>query len=197
MIQIDNIDSLKPLNLFQNAYTEALEAGQKNIEAACLSTVSQSNNPHSRFINIKYINPSEFIFFSNFLSPKGQHINHNNNVALTFFWNEANIQIRVEGVISRLDDIRSDLHWSGRLQSKNALAISSRQSSLVKSYEDILSNYDNCIKTKDLSKRPSYWGGLVIEPSYFEFWQGHKSRLNKRDLYQFKEGVWDHSILQP
>ena len=68
---------------------------------------------------------------------------------------------------------------------------------MVKSYEDILSNYDNCIKTKDLSKRPSYWGGLVIEPFYFEFWQGHKSRLNKRDLYQFKEGVWDHSILQP
>ena len=41
----------------------------------------------------------------------------------------------------------------------------------------------NEIKDLNLFDRPSNWGGYSFKPYYFEFWEGHKSRLNKRNVY--------------
>ena len=70
--------------------------------------------PTSRFINIKYINNDEFIFFSNYKSSKAEDIDANKNVSLTFFWNSINVQIRIQGVVEKLDEYRSDAHWKLR-----------------------------------------------------------------------------------
>ena len=45
--------------------------------------------------------------------------------------------------------------------------------------------------------RPNFWGGYSFIPYYFEFWEGHESRLNKRDVYEMKSNEWEHGILQP
>ena len=197
MIEIGDVKNIEPFQKFLNLYKIATLAGQKNIEAACLGTVSRDNNPHSRFINIKYINKDEFVFFSNYLSAKGEHIKHNNKVSLVFYWNLAHIQIRLEGSRSKLSDKRSDLHWNKRLDSKNALAIASKQSSKSISYEDVLNNYNNCIDNKDLSERPDYWGGYIINPIYFEFWKGDKNRINEREVFELDGFDWRNYLLQP
>ena len=197
MIDFDpkKIDS--PFSEFLKFYENAEKSLQPNIEAACISTISNRNKPHSKFINIKYINKNKFIFFSNYNSNKAENIDFNNNVALIFFWNKTQTQIRIEGKISKLSKEKSDNHWKKRSKYKNALAISSMQSSLADSYEEVINNYESTLKENDLSVRPSYWGGYSIKPIYFEFWTGHKSRINKRTIFKKNGDEWEEYTLQP
>ena len=58
-------------------------------------------------------------------------------------------------------------------------------------------NYKQSLENDDLKKCPEYWGGYSFIPYYFEFWEGHHSRLNKRDIYELDGKDWTHSILQP
>lgn len=178
-------------------YHIATKNNQRNIEAASLSTISSDNKPHCRFINIKYVNENEFIFFSNYTSPKASDINFNSNIALTFFWNLANIQIRIEGEIKKLDEKRSDIHWGTRSVEKNALAFSSDQSKEIASFKEVKQNYDNALNNEDLTKRPKYWGGYVVVPHYFEFWEGSDLRLNKRKVFFKENEVWSKKLIQP
>ena len=63
MIDINNDKNIEPLAKFIKEYELALRLDQSNIEAACLSSISQNYTPDARFVNIKYINSNEFIFF--------------------------------------------------------------------------------------------------------------------------------------
>lgn len=196
MIKFQLQDNLEPYKIFHKKYKEAEAASQQNIEAACFSTCSDKKIPHSRFINIKYVNDNEFIFFSNYESLKAEDINHNNNVSLTFFWSSTNVQIRIQGLAHKLDGFRSDKHWFLREKEKNILAIASNQSSKIASYENVQKKYKE-FTTFDLTKRPNYWGGYVVVPYYFEIWQGHKSRINKREVYEIYNGNWNNFTLEP
>lgn len=80
---------------------------------------------------------------------------------------------------------------------KNVLAHSSMQSKPIESYEKVLEKYDSTLKKNKFSNRPDYWGGYSFTPYYFEFWDGHESRINKREVFQKIDGVWKQSILQP
>ena len=80
---------------------------------------------------------------------------------------------------------------------KNALAISSHQSSYIESYEGVQQNFSKALNSSNLSECPEYWGGFLFVPYYFEFWEGHKSRLNKRDAYEKVDDAWNHHVLQP
>ena len=40
----------------------------------------------------------------------------------------------------------------------------------------------------NLDECPNDWGGFLFKPYYFEFWKGHESRLNERDVYEIKNG---------
>lgn len=196
MISFNLSKDIIPYNIFLDMYMLAQRASQKNIEAACFSTCSDKKIPHSRFINIKYINDNEFIFFSNYQSLKAQDIQSNNNVALTFFWSSINVQIRIQGTISKLDDNRSNDHWKLRQNQKNILSISSNQSSPIASYSKVKKKYEE-FSNHDLSNRPNYWGGYAIIPNYFEIWQGHESRINKREVFELCDDNWKNFFLEP
>ena len=102
----------RPLNKLKDIYIESKNAGQKNIEALCLSTCGRDQRPSSRLINIKYITENSLVFFSNYDSKKAKDIQHNNNISGIFFWNNINIQIRLEGIINKIDSTESDEHFS-------------------------------------------------------------------------------------
>ena len=197
MISFGLENAKEPYLLFRSLYDAASKTSHRNIEAACLSSVSVDNKPRSRFINIKYINDEEFIFFSNYKSSKAKDFLCNNNVTLNFYWNSANTQIRVEGNIMKLDEDRSNKHWMLRNRDKNALAISSDQSSPSINFERIIEDYQYVLDSPGSLQRPDYWGGYLIIPNYFEFWTGHKSRLNNRKVFKIDNGSWESTILQP
>ena len=99
--------------------------------------------------------------------------------------------------IYKLDESLSDNYFKNRLKEKNALAISSMQSESISSFDLVKKNYLYALENQDLSKRPKSWGGYRFAPHEFEFWLGHKHRLNQRTHFKLSNGVWKKTLLQP
>jgi len=198
MIEFKNLYQEAPYLIFKEKYYKAIDAGQKNIEAIAISSYNiEKNEVDSRFVNLKFINEGKFIFFSNYNSPKSIAFNSNNQVGVLLYWPSINIQIRMKAKIQKTSTEYNNEYFQSRSLDKNALAISSNQSQVTQSYEQVIQEYKNVKENQDLTKCPDYWGGYSFTPYYFEFWEGHSSRLNKRDIYKSDGDAWNHSILQP
>ena len=200
MFEAINTPKLRPYEVFLDYYAKALKLKQSSIEAMVVSSFSKElNQTNSRFVNLKIINSTDFIFFSNYESPKAKEFILNNRVSCLFFWNKINLQIRMNGIISKTDSNFSDDYFLNRSTEKNALAVSSNQSNKIKSYQSVKDKYKATMDSDiDLNLRPDYWGGYSFKPYYFEFWEGQKYRLNKRTVYEcFEKDNWKKSYLEP
>lgn len=198
MIKFTNIKQEKPYLLLKSKYDEAINSGQKYIEAISISSYNNEDNEvDSRYVNLKFIINDEFIFFSNYNSPKASSFNSHNQISVLLYWSNINLQIRMKAIIKKTSNAFNQKYFSTRSEKKNALAISSRQSSVIESYNQVEENYKKSLEIDDLKKCPKYWGGFSFTPYYFEFWEGHKSRVNKREVYEKTDGIWKHSFLQP
>ena len=199
MIKFINPSSEKPYIRFQSLYQEALENDQRGIEAISVSSYSQEmSEVEARYVNLKYIVDNEWIFFSNYNSPKAQQFESHSQVSVLIFWSSINTQIRMKGFISKTSMDFSDEHFKGRTKEKNALAISSNQSQVIDSFDEVAENFHQTLRamTSD-TVRPDFWGGFSFFPYYFEFWQGHENRLNKRRVFEQQEDDWIERLLQP
>jgi len=198
MIKFNNLENEIPYITFKEKYNEAIAAGQKNIEAMSISSYeSKTNEVDSRYVNLKFITNGEFIFFSNYESSKASAFISHNQIGALFYWSCTNVQIRMKAKIKKTSNEYNHKYFFNRAEKKNALAISSNQSKPIDSYEKVEENYNKSLKNDDLKKCPEFWGGYSFTPYYFEFWEGHESRINKRDAYEKRDGSWKHLILQP
>ena len=198
MIKFNNLNQAIPYQLLKEKYDEALNLGQKGIEAISISSFNKDiNEVDSRYVNLKFINKDEFIFFSNYDSPKAAAFNSHNQIAALIYWSSINVQIRMKAKVKKTSKEFNQKYFFDRSEEKNALAISSNQSKEIDSYNQVKENYNKSLKNDDLRKCPKYWGGYSFTPYYFEFWEGHESRINKREVFQKIDGVWKQSILQP
>ena len=198
MIVIENLNESKPYKVFKKYYEKALKNKEQTIEAILVASINKPNNEvDARCVNLKYILDNEWIFFTNYNSPKARQFESHNQISVVIFWPITNVQIRIKALISKTSHSFSDRHFLSRNNSKNALAISSFQSQSIGSYDDVINNYNNILNFSEHLKRPEYWGGYSFTPYYFEFWEGHDSRLNKRNSFKLINDEWVHSILQP
>ena len=199
MIVFQDINSARPYELFVNYYNKAIKANQNNIEAMCISSYDSKNKfVDSRFVNLKYIENNEWIFFSSYSGPKSQQFKSNNQVSVIFYWSSIDVQIRMRASIKKTSKDKSNKHFKNRSKEKNALAIASDQSQKTISYDIFIENYNEILNNNlALDKGPEYWGGYSFKPFYFEFWQGHESRLNRREVFEFIGNRWINSFLQP
>lgn len=198
MIEFNNLSEETPYLIFKDRYEKSITAKQKNVEAICIASYSsKTNETNARFVNLKFINNKEFIFFSNYSSPKSIEFTLNDQITAIFFWNEINTQIRIKANIKKTSRKFNELYFAQREKKKNALAISSNQSKKISSYNKLLKNYEKSLLEDNLSICPEHWGGFSFIPYYFEFWEGHEFRLNKRDVYEYHNEEWTHSYLQP
>ena len=198
MITFNDHNTEQPYLIFNKKYDEAIDAGQKGIEAISISSYNKvTNEVDSRYVNLKFISNDEFIFFSNHNSPKASDFNSHDQIAALVYWPSINVQIRMRAKIKRTTDEFNQNYFFNRSEKKNALAISSNQSMPIDSYNQVKENYNKSLKNDDLKKCPEFWGGYSFTPYYFEFWEGHKSRLNKREVYEKSDDSWKHLILQP
>ncbi len=198
MIKFNNINQELPYLLFKEKYDEAIDAGQKGIEAISISSFNkETNEVDSRYVNLKFISNEEFIFFSNYNSPKAAAFTSHNQIAAIVYWPNINVQIRMKAVIKKTPKDFNKEYFKRRSKEKNALAISSNQSKPIQFYEEVLEKYKKAKDNENLTICPDYWGGFSFVPYSFEFWKGHASRLNKRDAFIRNEDCWDHTTLQP
>lgn len=198
---LDNTNQqIRPFQLLQNYYHQAVQAKQIFPEAISISSYDVKNNfVDSRYVNLKFVQDNKLIFFSNYESSKAKQFKGNRNSLITalIFWNSINIQIRIRGNIKKTNTEYSDNYFRERLKEKNALAISSNQSKKIESYEKFKEKYTKVLKNNDLSKRPQYWGGYELTPMYFEFWKGNNHRINHREVFELIEDKWKVYFLQP
>ena len=67
MIEFNNLSQETPYSVFKEKYNESVQANQTNIEAMCIASYSlNQKEANARFVNLKFINDKEFIFFSNY-----------------------------------------------------------------------------------------------------------------------------------
>ena len=198
MIKFEDLIQETPYLIFKENYKKALKANQKNIEAISISSYSnEKKEVNSRYVNLKLVNERKFIFFSNYNSPKSKEFENHNQITALIYWNNTNIQIRMKAFIKKTSKEFNQDYFAKRDEKKNALAISSYQSSPIDSYETLQKNYEICLKKSNLNECPDYWGGYSFIPYYFEFWEGHKSRINKRKFYEIENQEWKSGFLQP
>jgi pyridoxamine 5'-phosphate oxidase len=198
MIQFNNLNPEIPYQLLKEKYDEALNAGQRGIEAISISSFNKEiSEVDSRYVNLKIINNDEFIFFSNYGSPKALSFNSHNQIAALVYWPSINVQIRMRAKIKKTSNEYNQKYFFDRSEEKNALAISSNQSKKIGSFEQVKKNYNKSLKNDNLNKCPKYWGGYSFKPYEIEFWEGNEFRLNKRNLYTKDNTSWNHFILEP
>jgi pyridoxamine 5'-phosphate oxidase len=199
MIKFLNLNSEKPYTHFKTLYEKALENGQKGIEAISVSSYNKSSSEvEARYVNLKYIANNEWIFFSNYHSPKANQFESHSQVSILIYWASINTQVRMKAKIYKTSIEFSNEHFMGRTKEKNALAISSNQSQVTSSFEDVEKNFQKTLDAMTSETvRPDFWGGYSFVPYYFEFWQGHENRLNKRHVFEQQDEAWEEKLLQP
>lgn len=186
-----------PIQQFEQWLQEAISAKVNEPTAMNVATVLDGK-PTSRIVLLKEVNPNGFVFFTNYQSRKGQAIEQNPYVALTFFWAELERSVRIEGQIKKISDEESDRYFASRPYTSRVGAWASNQSQVLASKSELVAKAA-LIAAKHLLQvpRPPHWGGYIVLPERIEFWQGRPSRLHDRICYCLVEGKWHKERLSP
>jgi pyridoxamine 5'-phosphate oxidase len=167
--------------------------------AMVLSTVA-NGAPTSRTVLLKDLSPAGFTFFTNYESGKGKQIAGNPAVSLLFPWYPMERQVIVLGTATKLPLAESAEYFATRPWGSQIGAWASSQSAELESREVLESRFDEfaTLYPKGTAvPKPENWGGYVVAPTSFEFWQGRHSRLHDRIRYLQKNGGWEVLRLYP
>lgn len=198
MIKFINENNSEPFLKLKKTYLKAIDSNQQEVQALLVASYSKDlGYVDARFVNLKIIDDEKFIFFSNYNSPKSNQFMLHPQISTILYWSSINTQIRMKAYIERTSSRFSDAYFRERSKEKNALAISSNQSKEINSYSDVKKNYHKVLNNSNLNIRPEYWGGFEFIPFYIEFWQGHESRINKREVFEKDNKDWIKKYLQP
>ena len=75
-------------------------------------------------------------------------------------------------------------------------AVVSNQSEIISSRKVLEDKFKELSKLKSIDK-PNNWGGYILKPNYFEFWQGRANRLHDRIIYLQENNSWNIKRLAP
>lgn len=182
-----------PLNQFSKWFQEALTSDVIEPTAMILSSVSQEGYPSSRVVLLKDIRENGLSFFTNYESRKGVEMINNPHVSVLFFWPELQRQIRIEGEVEKLPAADSDEYFASRPRNSQIGAIASAQSQVIidrSILENQVSSLEEKYKDEQHIPRPNFWGGFLLKPYRYEYWQGRSSRLHDRIIYEIDKSNW-------
>lgn len=188
-----------PFEQFEQWFAQAVASNIPDVNAMNLATADLKGRPSSRIVLLRDASEQGFTFFTNYHSRKGKNLNENPYAALNFFWPSLEKQIRIEGKVTKVDESISDAYFASRPHDSQIGAWASDQSSEIAS-RLVLEEKFLALKEQmgNSVLRPKHWGGYLLKPDYFEFWQGRENRLHDRIAY-FKNDMqlWNKKILSP
>jgi len=185
---------------FGRWWDEAVNSKIDEVNAMILATASIDALPSARIVLLKGFNEKGFIFFTNYESYKAQQLAENPKACLVFFWKELERQVRITGLIQKINGQQSDEYFQSRPEASRIGAWASPQSRVIESRDWLDEKFNelvNKMEGADIS-RPPHWGGYIVQPVVIEFWQGRPSRLHDRIQYTLEEsGGWKIERLAP
>jgi len=188
-----------PLEQFQLWLNEAISGNETEPTAMVISTVDQEGNPESRVVLLKGLTADGFIFYTNYNSKKGQQISLHPQVSALFFWPGHERQVRIKGKAEIIREKDSENYFLSRPIDSQLGAWASPQSKVIANRSILDENfvhYQRYFQEHEM-KKPPHWGGYLIRPYYFEFWQGRLNRLHDRIEFQRSGESWMINRLAP
>jgi len=179
---------------FRNV-TSKTDLSFEEINAVALATSDQDGQPSCRMVLLKAYDKEGFSFYTNYDSKKGRDLEVNPKAAMLFFWPKVHWQIRIEGEVEKLPESAADEYWFRRPIDSRIGSSVSEQSTVVPSREYLTKRAEELRKGAEgldpttAVPRPPHWGGYVLLPRTFEFWQGQSDRLHDRIRFRrLKDG---------
>ena len=173
---------------------DARAAGIELPEAMTLATATADGAPSGRMVLLKDAGERGLSFFTNYESRKGVELAENPRAALVLYWHALGRQVRVEGTVERLPGAESDEYFASRPPGSRRSAAVSPQSQVIDSRKEL---ERAAAALGDDVPRPPGWGGYLLVPSLWEFWQHRVDRLHDRFRYRSGEGGWVVERLAP
>lgn len=191
-----NIEDLKadPMQQFKLWMEQVLKAEISYPNAVHFTTLGEDGFPQSRVVLLKEVTEQGFVFYSNYQSPKARQLEKYPKASLNFFWKELDRQIRVSGTVEKISHKESEKYFLSRPIESQYMAIASPQGEVI-SKEELIARLDKAKQSP--AALPDYWGGYVLLPHSFEFWQGRPNRLHDRFRYGLENGGWKIERLAP
>lgn len=197
-----NRDQLNPDPIIQlQAWLkQATDVELVDSTAMTIATVDPQGQPSQRVVLLKRLDQRGLVFYTNLKSRKANDIKENNKVSVNFAWLQVERQVKIQGVASRLSAGESLAYFSSRPKDSQMAAWASNQSHPIKSRQ-VLNQAFAQIKAKFKDGKiplPDFWGGYIIKPTRFEFWQGGGARLHDSFSYtQDTQDNWEIHRLAP
>lgn len=188
-----------PFKQFEVWMLHAINNQELEPNAMSLATVSADYQISMRMMLLKYFDENGFVFFSNYNSQKAKSIAQIPHAALLFWWAKSARQVRIQGKVCKLEAKHSDQYFAKRAIDSQCAAIVSSQSSVLANKLTLLEKYRQTKQqyAGQTIPRPDYWGGYILKPDLFEFWQGQPHRLHDRFQYQKTQAGWEMHRLCP
>lgn len=188
-----------PFEQFEIWFAEAIESEIFEPNAMTLATANKKGMPSARVVLLRGFDEEGFTFFTNYDSRKGLDLAENPQASLLFYWAEIERQVRLEGLISKVGEKISDEYFATRPRESQIGAWVSPQSQIIESREVLERRFVELEaewEGKEI-ERPPNWGGFILQPQKFEFWQGRAGRLHDRLVYLKTETSWIIERLAP
>jgi pyridoxamine 5'-phosphate oxidase len=188
-----------PIALFKNWFQEALDAGVKEPTAMTLATVEENGQPDARMVLLKGADERGFVFYTNLGSPKAKALQHDPRVALCFYWDKIDKQVRVRGRAERVSDDEADAYFATRPRLSQIGAWASKQSRPMRGYFELEAKVAKTIVRFGVSEvpRPPFWSGFRVIHEQIEFWKQKPFRRHERILYTRATDGWKKQWLYP
>jgi pyridoxamine 5'-phosphate oxidase len=188
-----------PLDQFRRWFAEAADTLPAP-EAMALATATPAATPSVRMVLLKDADERGLVFYSHHTSRKGRELEANPQAALLFHWSALGRQVRVEGRVEQVSADESDSYFATRPRDAQLGALASRQSEPLGSRAELEERVAEI--ERDLGEgpvpRPATWGGFLLVPAAWEFWQHRASRLHDRFRYELEpSGGWRIDRLFP
>ena len=188
-----------PVAQLRDWISQAVAAGHPTADAFALATASHAGAPSVRMVLLRGLDARGLRFFTNHGSRKGADLAANARAAGTFWWPQTDRQVRVAGPVKRLDDADSLAYWESRPRASRLSAWASDQGREIGTRDELEARVREAAgRFGDAIPLPPFWGGYLLQPEVFEFWESRPDRLHDRVEYvPIDAGGWRRRRLQP